>query len=349
MELMQMFKIGDYATQRMFDDFDLETMMPVESGGTDISNTSNTNPAAKVLERDRNDYKFKLFGSFYAKYDISDAFSFKTSLSGDYQNTKRDRWQGVQSNRNGASAAQLDLSTANQIHIVTDNILSFDKSFGNHDLSAIAGFSAEKWDNTFESIQGAGYTSDLVQTINAADPTTVVGQSFEFPRRLLSYLGRVNYAYDNKYLVSVSMRADGYSAFGENSKYGYFPAASAGWIVSNEDFLNESDVVNNLKVRMSYGTAGNPFFDVGDDQINSFPYLSLLAPSTAVIDGGLQQGFNSLNLANPDLQWERSIEINPGLDFGLFNNAISGSFDYYNRRSDQLLIDNPVSSTTGFF
>lgn len=341
-------QIGDYATQRMFDDFDLETMMPVESGGTDISNTSNTNPAAKVLERDRNDYKFKLFGSFYAKYDISDAFSFKTSLSGDYQNTKRDRWQGVQSNRNGASAAQLDLSTANQIHIVTDNILSFDKSFGNHDLSAIAGFSAEKWDNTFESIQGAGYTSDLVQTISAADPTTVVGESYEFPRRLISYLGRVNYAYDNKYLVSVSMRADGYSAFGENSKYGYFPAASAGWIVSNEDFLNESDVVNNLKVRMSYGTAGNPFFDVGDDQINSFPYLSLLEPSTAVIDGTLVQGFNSLNLANPDLQWERSIEINPGLDFGLFNNAISGSFDYYNRRSDQLLIDNPVSSTTGF-
>ncbi|MBC8753390.1 TonB-dependent receptor [Kordia sp. YSTF-M3] len=341
-------QIGDYAVQRMFDDFDLDTMQPVASGGTDISNTSNTNPAAKVLERDRNDYKFKIAGSFYGNYKITDGLSFRTTLSGDYQNTKRDRWQGVLSSRNGASATQLNESTQNRIHIVTDNILSFNKIYDKHEISAILGFSAEKWDTTFESVSGAGYDSDLIRTIAGADPTTVVGDSYKFPERLLSYLGRVNYAYDDKYLVSLSIRRDGYSAFGEDNKYGNFPAVSAGWIVSNEDFLSESEVVSNLKLRMSYGVSGNPFFNTGNVLVDKFPYLSLLESSTAVVDGTVATGFNPINLANPNLKWERSVEINPGIDFGLFNNIITGSFEYYKRTSDQLLIDNPISVTTGF-
>ncbi len=341
-------QIGDYAIQRMFDDYDLDNMIPIASGGTDISNTSNTNPGAKVLERDRNDYKFKVAGNFYGKYNITESLAFRSSLAGDYQNTKRDRWQGVLSSRNGAAATQLDLSTQNRIHIVTDNILSFDKFIGKHEINAIVGFSAEKWDTTFESVRGAGYDSDLVQTIAAADPTTVEGDSFEYSERLLSYLGRVNYAYDDKYLLSLSLRRDGYSAFGENNKYGNFPAASIGWIVSNENFLNESEVLSTLKLRASYGVTGNPFFDTNNVLVDKFPYLALLESSSAVVDGTVTPGFNPINLANPDLQWERSIEINPGIDFGLFNNAITGSVEYYKRTSDQLLIDNPVSVTTGF-
>ncbi len=341
-------QIGDYATQRMFDDFDLVTMSPVADGGTDISNTSNTNPAAKVLERDRNDYKFKLAGSFYGKYKITDGLAFKATVSGDYQNTKRDRWQGVEASRNGVDATQLNVSTTDRIHMVTDNLLSYDKSIGNHTINAIGGFSAEKWDTTFESSQGAGYDSDLVQTITAADPTTIVSASFKYPERLLSLLSRLNYAYDDRYIVSLSFRRDGYSRFGENSKYANFPAASAGWIVSNEEFMSESNVVNNLKFRMSYGTAGNPNLNSGNVLIDAFPYLSLLQSSTAIVDGNSAGGFNPINIANPDLAWERSIEINPGIDFGFFDNVVSGSFDYYRRTSDQLLIDNPVSSTTGF-
>ena len=341
-------QIGDYAIQRMFDDFDLTTMQPVESGGTDISNTSNTNPAAKVLERDRNEYKFKIAGSFFARYKIIDGLTFKTTVAGDYQNTKQDRWQGVQSSRNGASATQLNLSTANRIHMVTDNLLTYEKVFGNHDLNVVGGFSAEKWDTTFESITGGGYDNDLIRTIAAADPTTVLGTSYEFPERLISFLGRINYAYSDKYLVSLSFRRDGFSRFGPDSKYANFPAASAGWIISNEDFMSESDVVNNLKVRVSYGTAGNPNLQTGNQLIDAFPYLALLGPTTTVVDGGLEAGQNPLNIANPVLEWERSIEINPGIDFGLFNNIVTGSLDYYERTSDQLLIDQPISVSSGF-
>ena len=340
-------QVGDYAIQRMFDDWDLTNNVAVTSG-QDISNTSNTNPAAKVIERDRNDYKFKLYGSVYAKYKIAKGLNFKTTLLGDFQHTKQDRWQGVLAHRNGASNAQYDVSNQTRIHFVSDNIFSYHFESGGHELDAILGFSAEKWDTEFESASGQGYTSDLLQNIGAADPTTVTANSFDYAQRLISYISRINYVYKNKYLASFSFRRDGYSAFGPDSKYGDFPAASVGWIASNEDFLNGNSVINQLKFRFSYGVSGNPFFNVGNVLVNNFPYLSLLESTTAVVDGALATAFNPINIANTGLQWERSIEMNPGVDFALFNNRIAGSVEYYERTSDQLLINNPISTTTGF-
>ena len=161
-------------------------------------------------------------------------------------------------------------------------------------------------------------------------------------------MSRVNYAYKDKYLVSLSLRRDGFSSFGASTKYGNFPAASVGWNAAKEDFLAESSIISILKFRFSYGVSGNPFFNTGNVLVDSFPYLALLETSTAIVDGGTSSGFNSLNIANQDLQWESSMEINPGIDFGFFGNRITGSVEYYERNSSKLLIDNPVSSTTGF-
>ena len=234
------------------------------------------------------------------------------------------------------------------MHFVTDNFLNFDREFNGHEISAILGFSAEKWDTQYESLNAAGYQSDLLRTISAGDPTTVQGASYDYAQRLISYVSRVNYAYNDKYLVSLSMRRDGFSSFGQDSKYGNFPAASLGWNIAKEDFLAGNEVVSNLKFRFSYGVSGNPFFRTGNVLVDSFPYLALLESSTAIVDGGSAAGFNPLNIANQQLQWESSTEINPGLDFGFFNNRITGSVEYYQRNSEKLLIDNPVSSTTGF-
>jgi len=340
-------KIGDYAEQRMFDDFDLNTMKSVASGGTDISDTSNTNPGAKVLERDRRELKFKLFGNVYAQYDITEALSFRASIGGDFQNTNNKRFIGEGSNNIGPSVIELTLADENTIHIVTEEYLSFNKTFGNHDISAVAGFAFEKWDTSYKTITGSGYENEYIKTISAA---TIISdkESIDYQRRLLSLFGRFNYAYNDKYLVSLSFRRDGGSVFGPGNKYGNFPAASIGWVISKQDFLKDSEVINNLKFRMSYGVTGNLNLDTGDDLIDNYPYLALLTASTAVVNNSLVTGFNPINIANPFLQWERSIEINPGIDFGLFNNVVSGSFEYYQRNSDQLLLNNPISSTTGF-
>lgn len=356
-------QIGDYATQYMFDDYDVATGEYVPSGGTDISNTSNTNPAAKVLERDRRDKKFKLYGSVYGKYNILDGLSFKTSLSGSYQDTKRTRWQGILASRNGASAADMTEITQRDLYLIWDNFLSYDKSFGKHDFSVVAGISGERRNSFFSTITGTGYTSDAVKQITNA---TVISNAdaFEWEKTGLSYVSRINYAYDNKYLASISLRRDGSSIFGKDFKYGNFPAASIGWNVSNEDFMQDSNVINNLKIRASYGVTGNDRLNTGSVDpdatssssnlstgnilVDYYPSLALLGATTAVVDGTVTAGFNPANIANAELQWERSVEINPGIDFGLFHNVISGSVDYYKRTSDQLLLNNPISVTTGF-
>ncbi|WP_089376743.1 SusC/RagA family TonB-linked outer membrane protein [Lutibacter flavus] len=353
-------QVGDYATQRHFDNYDL-----YGDGSTlvDISNTSNTNPAAKVLERERYDKKFKLFSSFYGQYKITDDLTFKSMVSGSYQDTKRSRWQGVLSNRNGASAASMNEITQRSIYLISDNFLMYNKSFDKHDISATLGMVFESTDEFFSSISGTGYTNDGVKQITNA--ATISGaDAFEWEKNGISYVSRFNYAFDNKYLASISLRRDGSSIFGSEYKYGNFPAASIGWNMSNESFLEDSDVVNNLKVRISYGVTGNDRLNTGsvnpdsssstsslstgDKLVDFYPSLALLSATTASVSGALQSGFSPLNIANPELKWERLVEINPGIDFGFYNNVISGSIDWYQRTSDQLLLNNPVSYTTGF-
>ncbi|MDX6745373.1 TonB-dependent receptor [Polaribacter sp. PL03] len=341
-------KIGDYAQQRMFDDYDLVAGAPSAGSGTDISNTSNTNPAAKILERDRRDFKLKLFGSLYAKYKINKDLNFKTAVSGDYSRTRQSRYQGVLSNRNGASASRLDSTMQKSYHIVVDNILSFSKDIDKHTIGAIVGITAEQTKLEFESVQGSVFTDDSRQYINAAASITDRNQ-YEYENTLLSFFTRVNYVYDDRFLASASFRRDGSSVFGPNNKYGNFVALSGGWNVHNEDFLSDSEVINKLKFRISYGVTGNNDFRTGNRLVDNYPYLAILDDTTTGVSGGNSTlVVNPLNIANPDLKWERQVEFNPGVDFSLFNNFLTGSVDYYSRTSDQLLLYNPISSTTGF-
>ncbi|WP_136480703.1 SusC/RagA family TonB-linked outer membrane protein [Cognatitamlana onchidii] len=353
-------EIGDYATQRHFDNYDLYGN---GSALVDISNTSNTNPAAKVIERERFDKKFKTFGSLYLDYSIIEGLNFRTMLSGSYQDTRRTRWQGVKASRNGAAAARMDEITQRQIYLIWDNFLSYNKTIGNHEIGATLGSVVESRDSFNSTITGTGYTTDAVKQItNAALISNA--DAFEWQKRGISYVARVNYAYDNRYLASFSFRRDGSSIFGSDYKYGNFPAASVGWNISNESFLQDSDVLSNLKLRASYGVTGNDRLNTGsvDPNVNTsssslstgnilvdfYPYLALLSAVTASTEGAITPGFSPLNIANNGLKWERLIEINPGIDFGFFRNRITGSLDWYQRTSDQLLLNNPISYTTGF-
>lgn len=336
-------QIGDYALQRHFDGYDLYG----NGSSVSISSTSNTNPAAKILERDRTEDRFKVYGSVYGQFNITKDLSFKSVFSGDFQNAKNRRWQGVEASRNGAAAAQLDISSQNVLHLTTQNYITFNKVFNDHEVTAVAGVSSETWDTEYESVRGTGYDSDLLQTITAAT-TISLAQSEEYEKRLFSLFGRLNYAYKDKYLMSLSLRRDGNSALGPNNKYGFFPAASVGWNVARENFLKDNKTISNLKFRFSYGITGNESFDTGSSLIDNYPYLALLEPSSAVVGGGVVSAFNPVNIANPDLQWERTKEINPGVDFGFIGNRIMGSFEYYKKSSDKLILYNPVSTTTGF-
>ena len=334
-------QVGDYANQRHFDNYMLN------GSEVDISNTSNVNPAAKVKERDYTYKKFKLYGSVYAKYKIISGLNFKTTVGGSFQNTDVRRWQGPLAHRNGADNTQLFESNQNRIHLVNDNFFSYNKRIGDHDISAILGVSVETWDTEFSSMSGTDYAFDYIQNMSAAG-TISSADSGEYEERLLSFTSRVNYAYKDKYLASASFRRDGSSRFGSDTKYGDFTAFSVGWRLTEEDFLKDYSFIDNLKLRFSFGVTGNNAIDASTVYEEHYPYLALLETSSAIVNGAAGTGFNALNISNPDLGWEKSVEFNPGIDFMFFNGLLAGSFDYYKRTSDNLILENPVSSTTGF-
>ena len=331
-------KVGDYAMERMFDDYDLENGMPDPNmSGTDISTTSNQGSLAKVLERDRRKYQTKVYANTFLKYQITDALSFKQTLGGDFRYTKNREWFGIEATRNGARDSRSNRSTDIRWHSVSESTLNFDKEWGDQTLNAVAGFAFEKWQTEQTRLTSAGFSNDLIQTIPGANLTG--GEMVEFEESLLSYLSRVNYTLKDRYLLTASIRTDGSSKFGPDTKYGIFPAVSAGWMVSQEDFFPANSPINNLKVRASYGLTGN------NNGIGAYDHLGLISPFGT---GFGQIGYNATNIENPNLGWEKLREINPGIDLSMWGSRFNLSLDLYQRKSEDLLLQVPVPSVTGF-
>jgi TonB-linked SusC/RagA family outer membrane protein len=357
-------QVGDYARQDHFTIFDLDGDGEINDILTNIGNSNNANPYARIVERNRTDKKFQLYGNLYGQYKVTEDLNFKSSLSASYNDTKRIDYMGTQA-RESITDAYMEEISQKENYIIFDNFFNYDKSFGKHDLGVVAGVSIESRNYFYSGFKGTGFTNDVVQQITNA---TAISEfdGFEWQKRGISYVSRLTYAYDSKYLASLSMRRDGSSIFGSEFQYGNFPAASLGWNIAKEDFLVESNVINNLKFRISYGVTGNDRLNTGavDPDSNGssttlstdnilvdyYPHLALLGASgnSYPVDGTVTAGFSPVNIANPELKWERLVEINPGIDFGLLNNRITGSIDWYQRTSDQLLLNNPISVTTGF-
>lgn len=331
-------QVGDYAMERMFDDYDLENGMPdPNSSGTDISTTSNAGPLAKILERDRRKYQTKVYANTFLKFQLTDALSFKQTFGGDFRYTKNREWYGVTATRNGAADSRSNRSTDIRWHTVSESTVNYDKEWGNQSLNAVAGFAYETWQTEQTLLNSAGFTNDLIQTIPGANLTG--GEMVEYDEALLSYLSRVNYTLKDRYLLTASIRTDGSSKFGPETKYGVFPALSAGWLVNQENFFPANSIVNNLKVRASYGLTGN------NSGIGQYDHLGLISPFGT---GFGQIGYNATNIANPNLGWERFREINTGIDLSMWGSRFNLSLDLYQRTSEDLLLQVPVPSVTGF-
>ena len=211
-----------------------------------------------MLERDRRKFQTKIFSNAYVNVGIVDGLFFKQMVGGDFRFTKNTRWAGVQASRNGASDSESILTTADQLHAVSESTLNLNKTFGKHEINAVAGFAFENWNRNYGELEAAGYDFDYIQTIPNAN--LVGGETSSARENLISYLSRLNYAYADKYLLSLSARMDGSSKFGPDFKYGFFPAASVGWRISEEDFLKDNSLIEELKLRFSYGLSIKTFF-----------------------------------------------------------------------------------------
>ena len=336
--------VGDYFYENHLVNLDLDN-----DGNTERPRTSgDSNPFAQYVEREHYEFNTKLFGSTYLSYELLDGLTAKTSLGVTLEHRKRTRYDGTLHHASGNSRAAYYLANRSRTRLINDNTLNYSTNFGgDHDLNLLAGMTIQQRKSEESIMTGGGFSNDLLKNFQGA---TLIDNPTEINTELkkVGYFARVNYAYKDKYLVNASFRRDGSSVFGVDSKYGNFPAVSLGWNVAKENFLLNSDIVNNLKFRASYGLTGAENFNVGDDNVNLYPYLALLQNSNAITDGSITPGVSPRNIANALLQWEASEEMTFGVDFGFLNNRISGSVDYYKRTSDELLLENPVSYITGF-
>ena len=335
--------IGDYFYENHLVELDLDG-----NGSDSRPRTSgDSNPYAQYVEREHYEFNTKLLASTYLQYKIMDGLTAKTSLGVTIEQRKRTRWDGTKHHAAGNSRAAYLLNNRFKTRLISDNTLLYEKQIGDHEISALVGFTIQKRSEEVSQTTGTGYSNDLLKNLQGA--TLIVNNGeLNAVKNKIGYFGRINYAYQDKYLLSASFRRDGSSVFGIDSKWGNFPAISMGWNAHNESFLSDNEILSKLKLRVSYGLTGAENFNLGSITENAWPYLAQLTGTNGIVNGNIVAGNSPLNIANALLQWEASEEFNPGIDFGFLNNRITGSLDYYKRTSDKLLLDNPVSYATGF-
>jgi len=217
-----------------------------------------------------------------------------------------------------------------------ENTLNYDRRFGSHNFNFLAGYTMQQTWIENSNIVGRDFPTDEFETLNyAAQIDQALTRTLKDRVGLISYLGRINYDFKAKYMLSASFRADGSSYFGLGHKWGYFPSVSAGWLVNKEEFLKNANDLSNLKLRVSYGATGN-------NRIPSFSFVDLLNPANYPFGAGtgnlvLGLSPNAPVLANPLITWERTFEFNSGIDLGFFANRLTLTLEYYNSITDRLL------------
>lgn len=301
----------------------------------------NFNPVAQALLPRFDVTSVKIVGRVKAQYRFNDHLTATGQVSLDYNDVTEDNYESSQTAIGGylpsVGGQGLGIFIAQTISTVTSyGTLNYKRSFGEHNLSALAG--SEVLQNFFSggNVQGRLFTSDDFTYINSAGLVDAGGSFREPQHGIVSMFSQVDYDMGDRYLASASLRSDGSSNFGSNYRFGFFPAASVGWRISNEEFF-KSEVISDLKLRASFGVTGN-------ERIGSFVFLGLWGPTTYSGSSGV----GPTGLDNPDIKWESTRELNIGADVALFDSRVQASLELYQNKTVNLLLNRPYSLTTGF-
>lgn len=308
------------------------------------------NPLAQLeFNTNNRNQRYRAIGNVYAEAYISPDISFRTSMGFDWQNSRNfsftpeffvtPQQQNMQS--------QLFMSNGNFLDWQWESTVNYNKSFGKHRIGGVLGYLSQNQesDAIFASrLNLIGLTDELL-FLTAGTEDGASGQSLGQYFRYISYVGRVNYAYDDRYLLMVSLRRDGSSKFGRNNRYGNFPAISAAWRLSEEQFIRDLNVFDNLKFRAGFGVTGN-------DRIDYRSIFSVVNNGLFAVFGRdpnemLNFGATITGVANPFLQWEETKSTNIGLEMGYLNNRLTFELDYYINRTDKVLVRVPIPAYVG--
>ena len=236
-----------------------------------------------------------------------------------------------------------NVSNSRETYWSTENYLTYNTKAGNKsDITGLLGLSWQGTNYFNISASSQNFSTDYFMFNNiGAGSQQNPGSSNRSGYAFNSYFGRINYTYNQKYLVTITGRADGSSKFGLNNNYAFFPSAAFGWSVSEEKFLKDSKTISNLKLRTSYGLTGN-------SEIPPYQSDALLGSYSAIINNTRASGIGTGRLANPDLRWEKTAQYDAGVELGLLNNRISVEGDVYYRKTTDMLLDAPVPRSSGY-
>jgi len=303
-------------------------------------------PLETALENDWYEKQYRTLGKMFGEYQLTPALRYRVSVGGVMRINKEFRYRPSYMNRDSRPAPNLadgEETASYGFNWLFENLLNYEKKFGeDHHLMGLLGYTVQKNNMEESNIYATNYPNDVVHTLNAGQVTD--GYTRTSQHSLISYLARVNYFYKNKYLITVSARADGSSRFGTNNKWGFFPSGSFGWRMSEEDFMKDVKFISNQKLRVSYGYTGNY-------SIPNYGSIGLLGNGYYVLgtgNGALVNAVTPSTMPNPDLGWEKTQQLNLGMDLGLFDNKIYLEADYYSSLTRDLLLNVPVPRITGY-
>lgn len=307
-----------------------------------------TNPIAQVNLRDDKGTNRRLLSSLYAEFEIISGLVFKSTLGIENGNSNNKYWapKYITEPRNWLNRTQnmINWNSSESIGYTSINTLTYNRIINKHNITSLFGMEAAKGNSSSISVNANNTPTNALEIPSAA--LIRVGNGGKYDYASLSYFGRLNYIYDDRYILQFNLRADGSNNFAPENQWGYFPSISGAWRISQEPFIKVPNYIDDLKLRLSYGATGNA------SGIGSYPYLSTYdIPALGYVFGkGSQEvvsAYQLQNLANPNLKWETQKMTDIGLDAVLFNNSLTLTVDFYRKLTNGLLATIPVPSTMG--
>ena len=298
------------------------------------------NPYRGIANFKDNSTQWRNFSNIYGSWDITKNINFRSEAGVDFLGLYEYGWTGKKVPVTIATPSSGKYGTSRVINYNVNNTVNFNKTFAEkHSVQVLLGQSLQKSVGEYASMQGLGLPTDDFQYLaNATQNSSFSSSSTSFS--YTSVFGRVNYKLNNKYLVSASLRNDGSSRFGQNKKYGWFPSASVGWIITEEPFMKNmglDNVINFIKIKSSIGVTGN-------SEIGNFVSRGLYTSTYF----GDRVGLYPTQIANNDLSWEKTTQWDVGIEYTLMNNRISGGIDYYTKNTNGLLLALPINPSSGY-
>ncbi|MBK5208229.1 MAG: TonB-dependent receptor [Flavobacteriaceae bacterium] len=305
------------------------------------------NPVAAIDYTNNLENFYRTLGNVYAELTFLEGLTFKSNLSVEYSFKENDSYTPVyyvaltQQN----SVSRISRGHNSQFTNQWSNTLNYKKDIGEHRISVLLG--TESFSNKF--LWDGASTSDVptdnpnlqyIDNANGKNSANIYGSALE--EKLMSVLSRVNYSYKDKYLLTVNFRADGSSKFSDKHKWGYFPSFSAGWKLSEEDFIKSIDAINSLKLRLGWGKIGN------QGSVPAYQFVTTATTGQNYVWGDvLAPGIAFMSSGNDEIKWESSTTTNIGVDFGIFNSKIRGTAEYFVKNTTDMLLQVPVPGQSG--